>query len=103
MKKRVVQLARADADVDTAIESYAGEPELAEELLRALDEALGRIAELPGSGSPRHGHALGVEGLRSVPITRFPYTLFYVEHATAVVVRIFHQRRDLPELLDEDD
>ena len=42
-------------------------------------------------------YALDLPGLRSWPLKRFPYLVFYVEHADHVDVwRVLHQNRDIP-------
>jgi toxin ParE1/3/4 len=66
----------------------------------ALNSAYRSIADRPGSGSPLHGDALGIAGLRARKVPRFPYLIFYIESGEAIeVVRILHAQRDIPAAL----
>ena len=57
----------------------------------AAEATLRRIAELPGSGSPRYAHELYIPDLRFLPTDRFPYLIFYVEREADIDVwRILH-------------
>jgi toxin ParE1/3/4 len=68
--------------------------------INALEATLRQMAEYPGVGSSRHAAATGIEGLRSLAVRRFPYLVFYLEHSEQVdVLRVLHQRRDIPELM----
>ena len=63
----------------------------------ALEKAYAHIGSHPATGSPRYGHELNLPGLRSWPPTRYPYLVFYVEHADHVDVwRVLHAQRDIP-------
>ena len=54
------------------------------------------------TGAPRYGHALGIPSLRSWPITRYPFLVFYVEAADYIDVwRVLHTSRDIPERMRE--
>lgn len=93
----------ADADIDEALEQFAGAPRLVDRLVKSFDEALRRVAALPASGSPRYGLQLNIEELRTQPTPRFPYLIFYVERATEIVVlRILHQKRDLATIISDE-
>ena len=57
-------------------------------------EHLGRH---PATGSPRYAHELNLPGLRSWPLTRYPYLIFYVERPDHVDVwRVLQGQRDIP-------
>jgi toxin ParE1/3/4 len=45
----------------------------------ALEKAYGHIGRHPVIGSPRYARELNLPGLRSWPLTRYPYLVFYVE------------------------
>lgn len=96
----------ATIDVNHAASYYLRESgiELARRFLRAVDAAVLRAAERPGAGSPRYGVVLGIDGLRTVQVQRFPYLIFYiVEHDRIDVWRVLHAQRDLAAELSEDD
>lgn len=100
--KPVQPRAAAEADVDHAFEYYRlqGGRVLAERFVDAYDAALAHIAQHPGTGSPRHAHALRVQNLRFWTLTRFPFSVFYVEHADRIdVLRVLHQASDIPQHL----
>jgi toxin ParE1/3/4 len=93
--------ARADADIDAAIDHFlqsssAGAVHLVDE----LETVIGRLARRPGSGSQRYAKLAGLEGVRSRPIGRTRYHVFYVELEESIeVIRVLHERRDIPSLL----
>ena len=43
-----------------------------------LEKAFAHLSRQPASGSPRYAHKLDLPGLRSWPLTRFPYLVFYI-------------------------
>ena len=45
-----------------------------------LERSLFHISRHPGTGSNRYAHELNLPGLKSWPLTRYPYLVFYVEH-----------------------
>ena len=58
------------------------------------------IGERPGTGSPRHGRELEMSGLRSRPVARFPFLIFYREHEDRVeVLRVIQAQRNIPAVL----
>jgi len=69
---------RALADVEAAAQWYAREAgvDVADAFVAALEAAYARIARNPGIGSPRWAHAVGMAGLRSLPVGRFPWLVF---------------------------
>jgi toxin ParE1/3/4 len=102
MKVALTLRARADADLDAAVAFSAHEaPEQASKILTALETTLAQIARRPGSGSPRYAEFLSMPGLRVRAVTGFPYLVFSLEQRRDVVVlRLLHERRDLPTELD---
>ena len=102
--KPLVRRAGADQDVDTAIDYYLAEASAAaRSFVDELERAYRHIQRHPGAGSPRYAHALGLPGLRSWPLKRFPYLVFYFESPEVVEVwRVLHGSRDVPAWLDEE-
>ena len=98
-QKRIARLARARQDFDEAVDYYLTEAsvDVALRWISELEGVFDHIAEYPGSGSPRYGHELRIAGLRSWPLTDFPYLVFYVEGDQVIEVwRILHGSRNIP-------
>lgn len=98
----VVPRERANEDVEHAIDYYLdeGSAQAASDLIDALQAVYRLIALHPGVGSPRYGYELDIPGLRGRALDGFPYTVLYVERRDRIeVLRVLHQRRDIPELL----
>ena len=95
--------ARADADIDSAIDHYAAdEPSAAARFIDEIEATFRRISRNPAVGSPRFAEVTGIVGLRSLPVKGFGYHVFYIElKRGAAVVRVLHERRDLPAALAE--
>ena len=100
MKSRpVVPRSAASDDVHQAIDYYLGEGSVRAALgfISALEAAYRHIGRAPASGSPRYAHELDIPGLRSWPLRRYPYIVFYVEGAEKIDVwRVLHDERDIP-------
>ncbi|WP_343230875.1 type II toxin-antitoxin system RelE/ParE family toxin [Vandammella animalimorsus] len=72
-------------------------------LIDALEQAYAQIARHPTTGSPRYAHELDLPGLRSWPLKRYPYLVFYVARSDHIDVwRVRHERRDMPAWLHPD-
>jgi toxin ParE1/3/4 len=102
--KPVVPRDRANRDVDDAVTYYLKEDaeEAALGLVDALDDAYGLLGRHPAIGSSRYAHELGIPGLRSWSLPRFPYVVFYIERGDHIDVwRILHGHRDIPALMQE--
>ncbi len=102
--KPVVPRELANRDVDEAIEHYLSEDaaEAALGFIDALERAYTHISRHPSSGSPRYAHELNLPGLRSWPLTRYPYLVFYMEQSDHVDVwRVLHSHRDIPAWMAE--
>jgi len=97
--KPVVPRAVAERDVDDALAYHltqdAGRAALG--FIDALEQAYDHIGRHPASGSPRYAHTLDLPGLRSWPLGRYPYVVFYIEHADHIDVwRVLHGQTDIP-------
>src|SRR5215468_3474865 len=107
--KPVVPRDRANRDVDDAITHYLKEH--VGDAAPTLVDASGRCVRPPRSlgrhpaiGSSRYAHELGIPGLRSWSLPRFPYVVFYIERADHVDVwRVLHGHREIPALMQEPD
>ena len=97
--KALVQRTLALSDVDQAITHYLEQdaPTAALGFVDALERAYAHIGKHPATGSPRYAHELGIPDLRSWPLSKYPYLVFYVERADHIDVwRVLHMRRDIP-------
>jgi toxin ParE1/3/4 len=101
--KPLVLLEEADRDVLAALDHYVNEaPEAADGFVAALEQAFDHIRRAPATGSPRYAHELNLPGLRFWACSRFPYLVFYMEHADRIDVwRVLHARRDIPVWLQD--
>ncbi|MBH9551794.1 type II toxin-antitoxin system RelE/ParE family toxin [Inhella gelatinilytica] len=102
--KPVIPREQANRDVDEALAHYlqeAGEA-VALGFVDALEAAFAHIARHGATGSPRYAHELNLPGLRTWPLTRYPYLVFYVEQAEHLDVwRVLHAQRDIPTWMQE--
>lgn len=74
----------------------AGE-ETALRFVDAVEAAFRAIADHPGAASSLWADRLKIAGLRSRPVARFPYLVFYTEGGQHVEVwRVLHARSDIP-------
>ena len=90
---------RAIADADSAFDYFRAEAPAgtAENFVAALERAVGLLARHPLSGSSRFAFELDIPNLRTWPLERFPYLIFYaVSNNEIDVWRILHASRDLP-------
>lgn len=63
----------------------------------ALERAYRQIGSHPGAGSDRYANELDLPRLRSWPLQRYPYLVFYLEQEGHVDVwRVLHAKRDIP-------
>ncbi len=76
--KLVVPRELANLDVDEAIGHYLSESaaEASMGFIDALEQAYARISHHPSTGSPLYAHELNLPGLRSWPLSRYPYLVF---------------------------
>ena len=99
----VVPRERAHRDIEEAIGHYLeeGAGEAALGFIDALERTFTQIGRHPESGSTRFAHELDLPGLRSWPLKRFPYLVFYVVREAHVDVwRVLHAQRDVPNWLE---
>lgn len=104
--KPVVPREQAKRDVDEALAYYLSESAEAAALgfIDALEQAWGHISHHPATGSPHYAHELNLPGLRSWPLTRYHYLVFYAERADHIDVwRVLHGQRDIPAWMREAD
>jgi toxin ParE1/3/4 len=94
--KRVGLDAEAHEEIDAAVAWYDAqteEPRVGDELLRAIDVALVRIAEQPGAFALVPGVAVRL-GVRRCTLRRFPYGVVFIELAEEIrVLALAHTRR----------
>ncbi len=98
--KPVIPREQANRDVHEAIAYYLGEAteSVALAFVDALENAYTQIGRRPAAGSPRYAHELNLPGLRSWPLKRYPYLIFYVECAEHIDIwRVLHGKRDIAE------
>ncbi|MES2127125.1 MAG: type II toxin-antitoxin system RelE/ParE family toxin [Pseudomonadota bacterium] len=95
----IVPRKMADADISAIANRYragAGAAAL-DDFITALDLALINIGCLPENGSLRYAEELGIAKLRTWPVGRLPYLLFYIERPTHIDLwRVLHKQRDIP-------
>lgn len=97
--KPVVPRSVANRDVEAAVDYYISQHahDAALGFIDALEQAYAHIARHPATGSPRYAHALNLPGLRSWPLTGYPYLVFFMEQADHIDVwRVLHSQRDIP-------
>lgn len=102
--KRIVPRERAVRDIAEAVDYYRNEAgeKVALGFIHALEQAFRHIARHPATGSPRYAHELDLPGLRSWPLKRYPYLVFFVEGDDHVDVwRVQHGERDIPAWMRE--
>lgn len=102
--KPVILRDLAARDVDEAVAYFLEEAsvQVAMRFIDALERAYTHVGQHPASGSGRPAQELDLPGVRSWPLDRFPYVVFYVEREDHVDVwRILHGRRDVPAWLRE--
>jgi len=102
----IVPREHAVRDIDAAVAFYLedGGATAALGFIDAVEQAFVHIGSQAASGSPRYANELNLPGLRSCPLSRYPYLVFYVVQESHVDVwRVLHGRRDIPQWLQEPD
>ena len=97
--KAVIPRELARRDFDEVTDHCLGEDafKAALDFVEALKKVYTHIGRQPASGSPQYAHELILPGLRSWPLMRFTYLVFYFEHDDCVdVSRVLHGQRDIP-------
>lgn len=100
MKRLIVQR-RAMRDMAEARNYHRLEaPHMVPAFALAIDAEFSHLRRNAVTGSPRYGLQLDIPGLRSWPMRRFPYVVFYRDLENRVVVlRVLHQASDIPKHL----
>ncbi|MBK1707038.1 type II toxin-antitoxin system RelE/ParE family toxin [Halochromatium glycolicum] len=104
--KQVIPRRLAIRDVDEIIAYYleTSTEAVALGFVDALESAYDRIGFDPAIGSPRYAYELALPGLRSWPLKRYPYWIFYLERDHHIDVwRVLHGSRDLPQWMHAQD
>jgi toxin ParE1/3/4 len=97
--------ALAAGDIDSALSYYRTEAgrRTALEFVDALENAIENLRRHPLIGSLRCAYELEIPNLRSWPLQRFPYLIFYVPDDDRIDIwRVLHARRDIPAYLTPD-
>jgi len=95
----------AAADIDSAVTYYRNEagPEVAVNFVDELEAAVAHLLQHPMTGSLRFSYELEIPGLRSWPVQKFPYLVFYVADDERIDIwRVLHAHRDIPTFLTSD-
>ena len=96
---------RAVDDADSAFDYLDAEapPGTAEDFVDELERGFGHLSRHPLTGSLRFAFELDIPNLRTWPLNRFRYLIFYVASEDRVDVwRILHTSRDIPASLADD-
>jgi toxin ParE1/3/4 len=104
-QKPVIPRAQAVRDVQDAVDFYFGDgaEKAALGFVDALERAYLHIGRHPATASHRYAHELGLPSLRSWPLARYPYLIFFLERDDHPDVwRVLHGHRDLPAGLTSD-
>ena len=104
MSLRIVKHRKAKRDA-LRIFVYIGENNMdaAERFLRALNDDIHKLSDMPGMGAKREFRGRKLTGLRSLPVSGFEnYLIFYrSDKNTLQIHRIIHGARDLERALKE--
>ena len=77
-----------------------GGTRLALKVAKATNEALDQVELEPGMGSPRLGKVLGIPGLRTWRVGKYPLLWCYFERGNHLdVVRLLGERQDIVAIL----
>jgi toxin ParE1/3/4 len=101
---QVVPRRLATQDLRDVAAHYAAEvdADTARRFIDAVVRTFTIIARQPGIGSPRCAVELDWPGLRTHPVQRLPYFVFYLEQTDHLdVLRVLHAHRDIPASLQE--
>lgn len=97
--------AAAQRDVEQAVAAYRDEAslEVSLDFVGSLEAAVQSLCTHPFIGSLRYAFELDIPELRSWPLQRFPYVIFYrADDGMIDIWRVLHARRDLPAFLTAD-
>ncbi len=102
--KPVIPRERAMRDVDEILDHYLaeGSEQAVMGFVDALERAYAHIGEHPATGSSRYAFELDLPGLRTWPLARYPYLVFYIEREEHVDAwRVLHGQRNIPKWMRE--
>ncbi|MGX5830386.1 type II toxin-antitoxin system RelE/ParE family toxin [Mesorhizobium sp. 43Arga] len=97
--KAIIPRNLALRDIEDAVDFYVREvgSHVALGYVEELQNAYRLIASHPGSGSLRFAYDIGLPGLRTMQLKRYPYLIFYLEQPDHIDVwRVLHAKRDIP-------
>jgi toxin ParE1/3/4 len=95
--------ARRDQQGEVRYYRNEGGTRLAAKVAKATNDALYQIELEPGMGSPKLGHLLGIQGLRTWRVGKFPLLWCYFERGDHLdVVRLLGERQDIAAILGEE-
>jgi toxin ParE1/3/4 len=95
--------ARFDQQGEVRYYRNQGGSGVAVNLAKATNAALDQIEMNPGMGSPVLGNRLGVRGLRTWRVAKFPLVWCYFERSDHLdVVRLLGERQDILSILGDD-
>ena len=97
--------ALAAKDIDAAATYYRNEanPQIALDFVDALEAAINHLRQHPLTGSLRFAYELEIPELRSWPLQKFPYLIFYVPDGDHIDIwRVLHNRPDIPAYFTSD-
>jgi toxin ParE1/3/4 len=105
-RSQVVPRRLATQDLRDSAAHYAAEGDAAttRRFIDTVEQAVGLLPRQPGIGSPRYAVELDWPGLRTHPVQRLPYLVFYLEqtdHLYVDVLRFVHAHRDIPASLQD--
>ena len=104
ISKPVIPRELAKQDVADAIAYYLSQDAdpAALGFIDALEKAYAHLSRHAAAGSPRYAHELNLPGLRSWPLTRYPYVVFYIDRNDYIDIwRVLHGQRDIPAWMQE--
>ncbi|HDR9511790.1 plasmid stabilization protein [Burkholderia cepacia] len=105
--KPVIPTRLAKQDVEDELTHYLvdeGSEKAGLGFIAEIEQAYAHLAKHPNIGSPRYAYELGIPGLRSWPLDRYPHLILYIERKDYVEVwRVLNGKRDIPAWLLSDD
>lgn len=97
--------ALAAKDIDATATHYRNEAnsQIAIDFVDALEAAINHLRQHPLTGSLRFAYELQIPELRSWPLQKYPYLIFYIPDCDRIDIwRVLHARRDIPAYLTSD-
>jgi toxin ParE1/3/4 len=89
---------QARLDAEGAVDYYHSEAggSVALGFINMLEKAYRALGNHPAAGSLKYAYELNLPGLRSWPVKKYPYIIFYVDLPAYVEIwRILHAQRDI--------